>query len=153
MCLYLQALPSTLLAAVRDFGVPYGHEGLVKLSKEGLAGNPFSSWASSSPYFNAGLLLYNTKAWRQQGLAMHSALLQLGFGVQQPVSGRGDVLAPAAEVCSEQEPCASGSGPDRNQVPGSLLRYHDQDALNLLCCARGGWEELPHTWNVQVRTI
>jgi hypothetical protein len=31
------------------------------------------------------------------------------------------------------------------------MRYHDQDALNLLCCSAGGWVQLEHTWNVQVR--
>jgi hypothetical protein len=31
------------------------------------------------------------------------------------------------------------------------MRYHDQDALNLLCFSAGGWVELEHTWNVQVR--
>jgi lipopolysaccharide biosynthesis glycosyltransferase len=157
----MQASPNTLLAAVRDFGLPCGHEGLLQLPGA-LQGHPDGarttssygstlsscvSWSSSSSYFNAGLLLYNLKAWRQHGLLLHSALLQFGFRAEQSESGSNAEAAADRAACSA---AAGGGGSCPPQHLGVLLHYSDQDVLNLLCCAGGGWVELDYCWNVQV---
>lgn len=153
----MQASPNTLLAAVRDFGLPCGHAALLQLPtalerhpESTLSSSTISSWSSTSPYFNAGLLLYNLKAWRQQGPRLHSALLQFGFRAEQRVSG--STAEAAAQPSSNADNAATGgSRPCPPHDVGGLLCYSDQDALNLLCCDRGGWVELDFCWNVQVR--
>jgi hypothetical protein len=53
----------SLLAAVRDFGMPCGHPGLLQLGSCGgssgssVLGQVGSHWNSTAAYFNAGVLL------------------------------------------------------------------------------------------------
>lgn len=119
---------------MRDFGLPCGHH----LEQQQLV-----AWRNGR-YFNAGLLLFNMRAWSEaeQTGVLHAVLEQFGF---ISCSGDGD--------------SSSTAGTDRSSnsstVPpaAASLRYADQDALNLLCAERGGWVELPARWNVQVSAV
>lgn len=150
---------------MRDFGLPCGHEALLQLpgalpvrpeSSNSSASSTVSCWSSSSPYFNAGLLLYNLKAWRQQGPQLHSALLQFGFKAAHECASGSNTEAAAASSSSASANGSNASGWSQQDVGGvqQLLRYSDQDALNLLCCGKdgcNGWVQLDYCWNVQVR--
>jgi hypothetical protein len=104
MCLVLQArLPTSateeqcsssttlsLLAAVRDFGMPCGHPGLLQLGSCGgssALGQVGSHWNSTAAYFNAGVLLLNLQQWRAQAALLDETLPKFGFTI-----GSGDTL-------------------------------------------------------------
>jgi hypothetical protein len=113
------------------------------------------------------------KQWRAQAALLDDILPKFGFTIRSGDTLPSDACAvlkqlykldTAAAVatvagavpCFEssanpelQQPCAAASSAAAAAV--ACMRYHDQDALNLLCFSVGGWVELEHTWNVQVR--
>lgn len=131
-------------------------------------------WGPDSTYFNSGLLLYNMPAWRQHCETVKAELLQLGFRVltagqtaagtncdsalraDNPHKPFGPKLGggSSATGCSSSQIvpiCSNGGSKSSTISTKPALLYHDQDALNLLCCNTPGWQELDHRWNVQVR--
>eukprot|EP00775_Hariotina_reticulata_P002299 gene2299-2608_t len=107
-----------LLAAVQDFGLPYGH---THLEEHPLYKHDNANSFNQKGYFNAGLLVYNLKAWRAAASEIQTMLPQLGFNIRLDKSG--------ASV--------------------TLLPYGDQDALNIISHNLGGWVALQLKWNVQ----
>lgn len=100
-------------------------------------------------------------AWRQHSRAVREAITNFGLEVvtdtqNQPEAApdvESDAAAPQLQGpagSSTGRSCSSGSipltGPSQQQGPAvadDKLPFHDQDALNLLCCCTGaGWVEL-----------
>lgn len=145
------SINAPLIAAVRDFGLPCGHAQLPELPPQ----QQQRQQQQSRPYFNAGLLLYNLAAWREKQQAIEAALPQFGFEVidsAQTTTATHQGSTSGPQPADAESSTTSGGGSSPAPTLGQLP-YHDQDALNLLCGSLGGWVELEHRWNVQVRLL